>query len=313
MSERDPIARGHEIADLAARQRGVVTRAQLLRLGLTRDEIDNWLRSARLHSLYRGVYLLGHPRPIDGTCELGAVLACGPGAVVSHRTAAWLWRLLPRVEDVVDITLAGRHCGVKPGIRLHRLVALDRRDVRKLGGIPVTSPARTIIDVAAVVTPRELERAVAEAQARRLTRESELLSLLAQFTGRPGTAALRSLVADAAPSLTRSQAEDRLLALVRTAQLPPPEVNVRVGHYEVDFLWREQRLVVEVDGFRYHSSRGAFERDRLRDAALGGMGFRVIRITWRQIVRGPEAVVARIATALAAGPRRPSRSDGREA
>jgi very-short-patch-repair endonuclease len=294
--------RALKIAEVAARQRGLVTRMQLREAGLTRDTIDSWLKSARLHSLYRGIYLLGHARRTEGVRELGAVLACGPGAVVSHRSAAGLWRLLPAPSGDVEISVAGRNCGRRPGIRLHRVVALDRCDVRKLGGIPVTSPARTILDVAAVVTPRELERALAEAQARRLTLRSELSALLARVGARPGVVALRTLIEDdSVPVLTRSEAEERLLALIRNAQLPPPEANVRVGRHEVDFLWREQRLVVEVDGFKYHSSRGAFERDRLRDAELSGMGFRVMRITWHQLVREPEALIARIATALAAG------------
>jgi very-short-patch-repair endonuclease len=103
---------------------------------------------------------------------------------------------------------------------------------------------------------------------------------------------------DARPAITRSEAEERLLVLIRASELPHPEVNVRVGYHEVDFLWRSQRLVVEVDGFRFHSSRAAFERDRLRDAELAAMGFRVVRVTWRQLVNRPEAVVTRIATAL---------------
>jgi len=293
-------ARGRAIANLAARQRGVITREQLSEVGLTREAIDHWLRAARLHSLYRGVYLLGHLKPTKGARELGAVLACGPGAVVSHRSAAGLWRLLPDPAGDIDITLAGRHCGVKQGMRIHRVDALDRRDVRRLGGIPVTSPARTILDLATAVPLRDLERALAEAQARRLVRRNDLLSLLARRSGRPGVRVLRALMDDdAVPALTRSEAEDRLLALIRAAELPAPEVNVQVGRYEVDFLWREQRLVVEVDGFRFHSSRAAFERDRLRDAGLAGMGFRVFRTTWRQIVQGPEALVARIAAALA--------------
>jgi very-short-patch-repair endonuclease len=303
--------RGRKVAEVAGRQRGVITRAQLLHLGLTPDTIDNWLKSARLHSFYRGVYLLGHAQPAEGARELAAVLACGPGAVLSHRSAAGLWRLLPDPSGDVEITVGGRNCGTKPGVRVHRVAALDRRDIRKLGGIPVTSPPRTILDLAAIVAGSELERALAEAQARRLTRETELLSLLARFAGRPGTAALRSLIGgDASPALTRSQAEQRLLALLRSAELPPPEVNARISRYEVDFLWRERRLVVEVDGFRYHSSRGAFERDRLRDSGLAGMGFRVMRTTWHQIVRRPEALVARIATALAVGEGPRSKSDG---
>jgi very-short-patch-repair endonuclease len=287
------------IAELAAKQRGVVTRAQLLELGLTRTTIDNWVKHSRLHSLYRGVFLLGHPRPIAGARELAAVLASGPGAVLSHRSAAGLWRLLPARDGDVDVTVPGRNPGRKPGIRVHRVSALDSRDIRKLGGIPIASPARTILDLAAVVGPRELEQALAEAYARRLARRSELVSLLARRSSLPGTRALRALLDDGSPALTRSEAEERLLALIRTAELPSPETNIRIGRHEVDFLWREQRLVVEVDGFRFHSSRSAFERDRLRDTELSSQGFRVIRITWRQIVDEPVALVARLATALA--------------
>jgi very-short-patch-repair endonuclease len=291
--------REREIAKLAARQLGVVTRAQLLRIGLTRDAVDHRVKSSRLHPIYRAVYLLGHPRPTDGARELAAVLACGPSAVASHRSAAGLWRLLPGPRDLPDVTVPGRDCRRRE-IRVHLVAALDHRDVRTVRGIPVTTPARTLLDLAAVVTTRELEQALAEAHARRLARRSDLLSLLARVGARPGAAPLRSLLdADTAPALTRSEAEERFLALIRKAELPPPEVNVRVGRHEVDFLWRQQGLVVEVDSFAFHSSRAAFERDRLRDAERGAAGFRVLRVTWRQIVDRPEALVARMATALA--------------
>jgi very-short-patch-repair endonuclease len=289
------------IPELAAKQRGVITRAQLLELGLTRTTIDNWVKHSRLHPLYRGVFLLGHPRPIAGARELAAVLACGRDAALSHLSAAGLWRLLPGREGDVDVTVPGRNPGRKPGIRVHRVSALDPRDIRKLGEIAITSPARTILDLAAVVRARELEQALAEAYARRLARRSELVSLLARRSSRPGARALRALLDDGTPALTRSQAEERLLALIRAAELPAPETNIRIGRHEVDFLWREQRLVVEVDGFAFHSSRSAFERDRRRDAELGMLGFRVTRITWRQIVNEPEALVARLAAALAVG------------
>ena len=289
------------IAELAAKQRGVITRAQLIELGLTRTTIDNWVKHSRLHPLYRGVYLLGHAGVTEGARELGAVLACGRGAVISHRSAAWLWRLLPAAKGDVEVTVAGRDCRSRPGIRVHRVRDLDRRDIRKLGRIPITSPARTILDLAAVVGPRELEQALAEAYARRLARRSELVSLLARRPSRPGTRALRALLDDGTPALTRSQAEDRLLALIRAAELPQPEVNVRIGRHEVDFMWRDQRLVVEVDGFAFHSSRAAFERDRRRDSELSSQGFRVTRVTWRQIVDEPVALVARLATALMVG------------
>jgi very-short-patch-repair endonuclease len=298
--------RERAIAELAGRQRGVVTRAQLLRIGLTAGAIDHRLASARLHAIYRGVYLVGHAVPVEGARELAAVLACGRGAVLSHRSAASLWRLVPNAATTIDITVVGRKCASRRGIRVHCVAALGRRDVRKLGGIPVTAPARTILDLAAVVPPRELVRAVAEADTRRLAPRAQLLSLLARAGARPGVGVLRSLLdRDAKPALTRSEAEERLLALIRSAELPEPELNVRIGRHEVDFLWRDRGLVVEVDGFRYHSSRDAFERDRLRDAELGPQGFTVMRITWRQIVGSPEAVVARIAMALGAGERSP--------
>jgi very-short-patch-repair endonuclease len=287
------------IAELAAKQRGVITRAQLLELGLTRTTIDNWVKHSRLHPLYRGVFLLGHPRPIAGARQLAAVLASGPGAVLSHLSAAEIWQLLPGREGAVDVTVPGRNPGRKRGIRVHRVRDLDPRDIRKLGGIPITSPARTILDLAADVTPRELEQALAEAYARQLARRSELVSLLARRSPRPGTRALRALLEDGTPALTRSQAEDRLLGLIRAAELPAPETNIRIGRHEVDFVWRDQRLIVEVDGFRFHSSRSAFERDRRRDAELGTLGFRVARVTWHQIVDEPVALVARLATALA--------------
>jgi very-short-patch-repair endonuclease len=238
--------------------------------------------------------------PLPGAREFGAVLACGRGAVISHRTAAALWCLLPKVSKETHVTVPGRDRRRGDGICVHRVARLDRRDIRKLGGIPVTAPARTLLDVATMASPRELEQALAEAQARRLVRRSDLTSLLARVGSRPGVPALRSLIdADAGPALTRSAAERRFLALIRAAALPAPEANVRIGRHEVDFLWRDQRLVVEVDGFRFHSSRAAFERDRRRDAELASLGFRVIRVTWRQLVERPEGVIAQVAGALA--------------
>jgi very-short-patch-repair endonuclease len=232
---------------------------------------------------------------------MAAVLACGRNAVVSHHSAAYLWRLLPdaaRARDV-DVTVPARDPGKKPGIRVHRTRALDRRDVRTCDGVPITTPARTLLDLAGEASARELERALAEAHVRRLTSRRDLLSLLARHGGRPGSPEIRRfLEADQGTRPTRSQAEERLLALVRAARLPMPDVNVRVGPIEVDFLWREERLVVEVDGFRFHASRAAFERDRLRDAELQAGGLRVMRVTWRQLTREREATLARIARAL---------------
>ena len=163
-------------------------------------------------------------------------------------------------------------CGRRPNIRVHR-VSLTVADITTLEGIPVTSALRTLRDLSAVLTSRELERVLALAERQRRVDPETLRSLAAQHTGRPGAPLLRALLQiETEPALTRSEAEERFLALVRKAQLPAPETNVKLSGYEVDFLWRQERLVVEVDGFAFHSSREDFEADRRRDARLTARG-----------------------------------------
>lgn len=293
-------ARREALARIARHQHGVVSRNQLLDLGFSAREVDNLVRSCTLRRLHRSVYLLGQVEPPLAR-EMAAVLACGSNAVLSHRNAAVLWGLLPITAAATpEVSVPARNPGLKPGIVIHRVVALDPRDVTKLERIPITRPARTLVDLAALLDRRELERALAEAYAKRRFTRAALGAVLNRAANAPGTAALRrALATDLAPALTRSEAEERLLGLIRKAGLPSPEVNARLERYEVDFLWPAERLVVEVDGFRYHSSRAAFERDRLRDAKLQAQGHRVMRVTWRQIIEAPEAVLVRIAQGLA--------------
>jgi very-short-patch-repair endonuclease len=290
------------IAALAAAQRGVVSREQLLAGGISDNAIKHRIRAGRLHAMHRGVYLVGHSVPASGALEMAALLGCGKRSVLSHTTAARLWRLIPvpAANAPIDVTLVAHHAGARPGLRVHRIQSLTRREVRTLDGLRVTAPARTLLDLAAVSLPAALERAIAEALARNLVRKRDIEDQLARNPGRLGAPALRTAAGlEAGPALTRSEAERRMLALLRAAGLPPPLVNARVGGFEVDFLWREQRLLVEVDGFRFHSSRASFERDRHRDTALAAIGYTVVRVTWRQLVGAPEAVVAQIASALA--------------
>ncbi|MGH2962145.1 MAG: DUF559 domain-containing protein [Solirubrobacterales bacterium] len=286
---------------IAARQHGVVTRAQLLELGFEPGAIDRRLEADRLRALHRGVYLMGSIAP-PFALEMAAVLSCGAGAVLSHRCAASLWRLLSDGANAteIEVTVAGRDPGRRPGVRVHRVRSIGRDEVRAFRGIPITTAARTALDLAAIVSQRELEQAVAEVLRRNLASHGALLALAARYPTRHGVPALRHLLErDERPALTRSEAEERFLALVRRAELPPPEVNVSVRGFEVDFLWRQERLVVEVDGFAYHSDRRTFENDRRRDAELAAHGYRVIRVTWSRIVDSPAAVVARVAQALA--------------
>lgn len=290
------------VAALASRQHGVITRAQLLAAGLGAGAIDHRVRNGRLQLLHRGIYLAGHATPTWRAREIAAVLACG-AAVLSHRSAACFWEALPypaASSTAVDVTVTRRGPESKPGIRVHRARTLARRDYAIHDEIPVTTPPRTVLDLAVSDLPGEVERALGEMLARRRLSERQLRDQLARNPGRQGAGVLRALIdLDGGPAASRSEAERRLLRLVRAAGLPIPEANVRVGGFEVDFIWRQQRLVVEVDGYRFHSSRSRFEDDRKRDASLAALGYTVLRVTWRQLTREPEAVVARLAAALA--------------
>jgi len=237
---------------------------------------------------------------------MAAVLACGAGAVVSHRTATTLWALLAAGSGpvAVDVTVPAGARPRRPGIRVHRSDGLDPCHVTVVDGVPTTTPARTLLDLAGCAEPRDLERAVARAEREALTERGDLLALLDRYPRSPGGATLRRLLGGpGAPALTRSEAEARFLALIRKAQLPGPAVNAAAEGYEVDFLWREQGVVVEVDGFAFHSSRSRFEADRRRDARFSARGLRVVRVTWNQILEEPEATVVRVAQTLAVAQR----------
>ncbi len=287
--QRAELATERILAAIAVRQHGVVTTPQLAAAGVGRNGITRRVADGRLHRLHRGVFLLG---PLTGpwTKEMAAVLACGEIAVLSHRSAAALWRIRRAWLGPPEVTVTDGRSRGRPGLRVYRTRRLDPRETRRREGVPVTSPARTLLDLAGVLPERDLARAVEEAQVLKLATPRELAHVTGR--GRPGSAALRAVLnLQHEPSLTRSEAELAFLELVRSAGLPDPETNVNVLGHEVDFLWREQKLIVEVDGFAYHSSRQAFERDRRRDARLQAAGFRVIRFTYLQIVRDPAAVI----------------------
>jgi very-short-patch-repair endonuclease len=194
----------------------------------------------------------------------------------------------------------GRNPGIRRnGIKTHRSVALKARDVRTKHGIRLTSPSRTVLEVAREPSDEELELLVATAHVKRLASERELRAVLARYPTHAGAGRLKAAMAiDGGPAFTRSRGERRMLKLLRAAKLPIPGVNAKFHGYEVDFLWREQRLAVEVDGYDFHSDRSAFERDRARDATLVAAGFRVIRVTARQLRDEPLLVIGRIAQAL---------------
>jgi len=300
--------REERIAAIAARQYGVVTRRQLLDAGLSPAAVGRRVSQARLRRLHRGVYLLGPLEP-PGAREMAAVLAGGPTAVLSHLNAAQLWGLTGKGQvrgtkaEPVHITVEGRNRGHRPGIRAHRVSGLapDERTVRRR--IPVTTPARTVVDMASTVGSRELEGIVSRAERQGLLERTSWAALMERHHRRRGISMLRTVLdLERGPMLTRSEAESAFLALVRTADLPPPETNVRMGPYELDFLWRHQKIAVEVDGYRYHSPRPRFEGDRRKDAWLVARGIKVIRLTWRQVTEEAVATAVQVGQALAAVP-----------
>lgn len=259
----------------------MVTRAQLRELGLSDSAISEWCADGWLHRRHRAVFAAGHEALSREGVWLAGVFACGPGAVLSHRSAAELWGFWPRHWPRTEVTTTTNR-RAKPGIDLHRTRRLGRNDITARKGIPTTTPDRTLTDLAEVTTSNDFRRALRQAQA---------LSLIAhdrdpvQIHGRKQSAKLR-----AGPDRTRSTLERRFLKLCEQHGIPRPEVNVKLGELEVDFLWRDHNLVVEVDGWQYHRGREAFEDDRSRDQWLVAKGFRVIRFADAQLERDPRGV-----------------------
>lgn len=283
------------ILRLARAQHGIVARWQLAG-DISLRRVSEFVRHRRLQSVARGVYLipgLEGPR-VD---LVAAVLFAGPGAVASHETAGEVQELVSQGAQRLIVSISRGHPRHRDGIVYRRVrLAPDERSI--CDGVPVTSLARTLLDLSATLPERSLEQALARGLREDETRE-QLVRLLERYPSRPGTPRLRAILsADTPPAMARSEAEERFLALVRTAQLPPPLVNIQLRSYEVDFFWRAHKLVVEIDGLAYHTSRAAQQRDRQRDTALGVAGIRVLRFTWHDLTRMPEATIAKVALAL---------------
>jgi very-short-patch-repair endonuclease len=279
-------------------QQGCVTHAQLVADGISRHVISRAASAGLLHRRHRGVYIVGHLALAPYALEAAALLACGDSAVISHRSAAYLWGLIDRPAEV-DVTIVGGQRRPQSGMRIHRVKDLDSRDLRRRHGLPITSPARTVVDLAAAAGEYELERIIAEGRGLRLIGDGELERALERSGSRPGNGTLRALLrAEGEPGITRSEGERTLRRYLRAAQLPQPLTNRKLGKWEPDFLWPAHRVVVELDSWQFHSHRKAFERDRRKDMALRDAGYTVIRITGRQLTDEPLMVIAHVARAL---------------
>jgi len=278
------------IGALAHTDHGIVDVAGLHAIGASRTQIGRRISAGRLIPLHRGVYAVGHRRLTQRGWWLAAVRAVGDGAVLSHGNAAALWNLRAPPGGRVHVTTGPGGRSRRAGLVVHRSRALPRGHVTQHDRIPVTTVARTLSDLAGAVEPAALARAVEAAEALRLL---DVPAALEASAGRPGAARLATLLA-AEPAHTRSDFEAAMIVLCDRHGIEPPRTNVVVAGHLVDCHWPAQRVVAELDSWRFHNTRAAFERDRARDADLQALGFIAVRFTYPQVMRRPAWVASRL-------------------
>ena len=287
------------VAELAERQYGVVTSAQLRRLGFSKSAIGRAARSRRLVRVHQGVYAVGHGAlPRRGRC-LAAVLACGERAVLSHGAAAWLWGLLPRFPAEVDVTVAGGGGGRHAGVSVHRSSIPEEAERGILVAIPITSLERTLLDVAATRSKWDLDTAIERAERRAMLDIGAVDAALRRRSGTRGAGRLRVATDPYRdPAFSRARSERLFLAMTKAAGLPRPAVNTWVGKWEIDAYWEAERFAVEVDGWEAHGTRKAFEDDHLRWEEMKLAGIEVVPISARRVERRPAEVGRSLRTLL---------------
>jgi predicted transcriptional regulator of viral defense system len=289
------------VAELAARQHGVVARWQLSALGLSRDAIKHRLASGRLHRVRRGVYAVGHRKLTERGHFMAAVLAFGPDALLSHRSCAALRSLMPDARAVIDVTVPGRGRKGLPGVRLHLPRALHPDDVDIHDGIPCTSVARMLMEVAATEPTRHLERIFEAAERQRVLDLRDIHALLDRSHGHAGRKPLFTLSEEFhdPPPAVRSKLELNFFELCEAAGIERPQVNVTVLGHEVDMLWEGPKVVVELDSWEFHRTRQAFERDRERIVTLQLRQYTVLPFTWKRMETEPGSLIDAVLTAIA--------------
>jgi very-short-patch-repair endonuclease len=286
------------VRELAEAQHGVVARRQLLEVGMSAERITSWIRRGRLVRVRRGAYAVGHSVSTQHGRWMAAVLACGAGALLSHRSAAALWGLRPPGGPFIDATtdVSGARTW-RDGITLHRSTIVAPRFATVHEGIPVTTVAWTLLDLAAVVRAPQLRRAVEVAEHLELFDLTQIDAALAADPGRPGSRKLLALLDDLKEhgvTRTRSEVEAVLLQLCIDHHFPRPEINRYDNGREVDFRWPRHGLIVEVDGWQFHRSRRAFVTDRARDRAALAAGWRVARFPATEIINNSARVAVEI-------------------
>jgi very-short-patch-repair endonuclease len=291
------------LAQLAASQHGVVTLDQLRDLGLSARAVQHRAAKGRLHRLYRTVYAVGHERISPDGRALAAVLACGPRAVLCAKSGAALWTLRRTASAKWDVMTADRGRTAPEGIRLRRVRSLAGEEVTETRGVPVTTVARTLVDLAADLPVSAVALAINEAEVLGLFDLDEIIAVLEKANGRRGVRRFRAALAQSPPGRIRSPLEERFFTLVSSSDLIMPRFNatVRAGDrvFEVDAHWPRQKVIVELDGEAVHGTRRAFHADRARDLALAGEGYVVVRLTWSRVTHEGRAVIAELRRLLA--------------
>jgi predicted transcriptional regulator of viral defense system len=291
------------LARIAARQHGVVTHRQLAAIGIRGSALTRRVAAGRLQRLYRGVYAVGHMQRTREAAWIAAVMACGPGAVLSHLDAAALWSIYETRHRTIHVTVPGGAGRKLPGIAAHRARKLDPADVTVKDGIPVTTVARTLIDLTDLLPSDRILRAIREAEYLQLLDHPTLIAAVERANGRQRIGVIKAAMARHRPGqIVKKELEHRFLELVHAAGLPDPETNVKVKTrrttYEVDCLWRAEGVAVELDGRAAHIRAAAFEEDRARDAALSAIGLRPMRFTWQRVTGDGGEVTAELRATL---------------
>lgn len=284
---------------IAATQRTIVDATQLQACGIGKRAIEYRVAGGRLHVVFRGIYSFGCGELPPLALEQAALIACGERAFLSHCSAAFVWGLAKRAPALVDVSVVGRSLAARDGIRVHRIRAIDRGELRRREGLWVSSPARVCLEIAAT-SPSDLPDVIDAGLANRLLNRREIEAMLRRHGGQRGAARLGAFLGDeSAMTITRSRAEQAMLKLIRDSGLPVPDVNVRFGPYQPDFMWRSHRLIVELDSYGFHAGPRAYQNDRDKDLFYRGAGFDALRLTRAHVVYKPAIVLATVARALA--------------
>lgn len=287
------------MARIAAGQRTLVRTDQLAACGLDKDAVAHRVASGWLHPVFHTVYSVGCGVLPPLALELAALLACGKSSLISHRSAAFVWGLIKEAPAQVEVSVVGRECRSRKGINVHRIQAIDERELRRHEGLWISSPARALLEIAASLPRHGLGDAVGEGIGGRLVNRAQIEATLARNRGRRGSARLAEVSGDEdAMTITRSRAEKAFLKLMRESGLPMPQANQRLGRYVPDFMWRQQRLIVEIDSYTFHGGPNGFDSDHDKDLVYREAGFDVLRPTRSHVINEPMRILVLVAQGL---------------